>query len=462
MNSNNTSLIDSDNKLLLDWLSGQGLEIDNSFQDTWAPGFDGGRQVVLSRLGPYQKLFQLPEKFTKHFYHTIFPLSIDDWNFNSQFSLYGGFCKIDSVLKIRFQATLKYAQMNMGALGDINTHIKNCYAGVIQDAIDKEILNLGNGDWIQTGLSEVEKRIERTINEQMIMQEIQCRTVCSLQPSFAELTDDSSVDDRFTQEAIYLNVLQKKYRFREKQQREQFLQEEKLQEQKLDHKKKQLEQLDLDGELERLQQARKADNILLQLQEQEQQLAEQFKLEQKLQVEKIKKESDLRELQKETELRELAEQQKRQQEIEKRIQLDKINHEKRLKQQQLDHEIEEVEKRQARWNEIKDQMNNEKLKREYRLKMQEQGVQIKTKVKQQIADLKMRAVLLQQKIKHENQLKEMELKAEAEQHEQRFLATQKTDDYLRREIELLLLEKQRAELNQAIKDAERAAGNALK
>ena len=462
MNSNNTLLLDGNEKLLLDWLSGQDMEADNSVQDVWDPGFDGGRQVVLSQLGPYQKVFQLSEKFAKRFYHTIYPLTIDDWHFTSRSNLYGGLCTIDSVLKIRFQATLKYAQTNMDVLTDINSHIKKCYEGVIQDAIDKEILNLGDGDWIQTGLADVEKRIERTVNETLIMHEVQCRTSCTLQPSFEELTDDSNLDDRFTQEEIYLNILQKKYSFHEKQQKEQFLREEKLEQQKLEHKKKQLEQIDQDDELQRLKQSRKAENTMLLLQEQEQQLAEQYLLEQKLHMEKIKRDSELREMQKETELRELGDQQNKQQEIEQQIQDDKINHEKMLKQQQLDHEVEEVVKRQARWNETKERMNHEKLKRDYRLKMQEQGAQIKTKVKQQIADLKMRGVLLKEKIKHENALKEMELKAESERHEQRFQATQKTDDYLRREIELLLLEKQRAELNQAIKNAERIAGNTLK
>ena len=59
-----------------------------------------------------------------------------------------------------------------------------------------------------------------------------------------------------------------------------------------------------------------------------------------------------------------------------------------------------------------------------------------------------------EKLKHENRLKEMQLQAEVEEHERRFLATEKTDAYLRREIELLVLEQRRAELNRSIQQAQ--------
>ena len=50
----------------------------------------------------------------------------------------------------------------------------------------------------------------------------------------------------------------------------------------------------------------------------------------------------------------------------------------------------------------------------------------------------------------------MELAAEVKEHEKRHETTQKTEDFLRREIELLVLEKQRAELNDEIKKAKQS------
>ena len=65
--------------------------------------------------------------------------------------------------------------------------------------------------------------------------------------------------------------------------------------------------------------------------------------------------------------------------------------------------------------------------------------------------------LREEQLKHDARIKQMELTAEIEEQEKRHKTTQKTEDFLRKEIELLVLEKQRAELNEEIKIAKHSS-----
>jgi hypothetical protein len=57
------------------------------------------------------------------------------------------------------------------------------------------------------------------------------------------------------------------------------------------------------------------------------------------------------------------------------------------------------------------------------------------------------------KIEHQNRLHQMQLDAEINELELRAEATRNKDEYLRREIEWLVLDKQRAELSRSIREA---------
>lgn len=443
----------SDN-LIEDLLSRQDSSFNNSFPDVWEPGFDADRQLVATRLGSYRKLFQRPDDFVKRFYHRLYPLPIENWQLTAQTSLYGGFCSIDTRLEIRFQPTCKYAIANSDALPDINQHIKTTYDGLIRDAITKELLNLADGRWIMEGLQDVEKSIANSVNEALMLRNIQCRTVCVLQPGFQELTEADGLDARFAHEAIYLRVEQKNFQFREHQQQEKLRQQQALRQQELEHQREQLEIHSQQEHLKRLQQAQEAENAKQLLQEKERQQAEQFAIEECLHRDRIAHERHLRELAKEAENQELIEQQNQQQELEKRLQEEKFAHETLLKEQELEHEIALFKKQQRQWNQAKESLHQEKLKQEHLFKAQEQAAQIRTRENETTAELKMQELLMAEKLKHENRLKEMQLQAEVEEHERRFLATEKTDAYLRREIELLVLEQRRAELNRSIQQAQ--------
>ena len=58
-----------------------------------------------------------------------------------------------------------------------------------------------------------------------------------------------------------------------------------------------------------------------------------------------------------------------------------------------------------------------------------------------------------EKIEHQQRLHQMQLDAEIKELELRAEATKNKDEYLRREIEWLVLDKQRAELSRSIREA---------
>ena len=439
-----------DDLILDEWLTGQDLSGNDAGQEVWDPGFEGDRVVVLSRLGLSSKLFLRPPKFIKRFYHTVYPLYVSEWQLTASNKLYGGFCTIETVLDISFQPTLKYIEANRETLPDVSSHIRAVYESLIRDVIDRELLNLDDGSWIQNGLGKVEKQIETGVNETLMIHNIQCQAICALNSTFEELGDKSELNGLFTQESIVLNVLKKNYEFLEKQRQEQFRQEEEQEKQRLEHQQKKLEQIDQEGELQRQKQFQDAENKKLLLLEQEQQLAEQLAIEQRLHQGKVEQDAKLRELEREAEIAE----QEKQAMLQEQIQADKLRHKKQLNEKELEEEISEFEKQQAKWNQVNEQVHEEKLVQQDHLKKMELEAEIKAQEYVQVEQLKAQERLLKEKIQHESKLKELEVEAETRGHEIRFEATRQTDEFLRREIELLVLEKQRTDLIQEIREAD--------
>jgi hypothetical protein len=335
--------MNSNKSALEAWLAGLNPELADSGQVSWDPGFDGERRVVLSRLGPYRRLFQRPQKFIPRFFHRVYSLPIEDWYLSAKTELYSGFCSIETELNIHFQPTFAYAERNMEALPEINKSIKISYEGLIRDVIDGELCNLKDGNWIKTGLAHAERRIESVINEALMLRQIQCRTICALKSSFEEISDDAALNDNFNLEAIYLSVMQKNFEFREKQNQELLRQEEELELQRLAHKKKLLQQIDQEDEIQRQQQALKAENMKRLLDEQGQQYSEQYVIKTRLHSEKIKHEKQLQEIEESEEIEYKKNQQIRQHQLERLVQMKKREHEIFLKEQQVAAEIKEME-----------------------------------------------------------------------------------------------------------------------
>jgi hypothetical protein len=398
---------------LLDaWLAGLQPQTfpDPVESEIWDPGFDGESRIVLSKLGPYYKLFEYPAQFFPRFYHHVYPLPVAEWPIKVSTTLYGGLCTVEAQLTVHFQATFTYVERNLDALPDVNTHIKTGYEGLIKTAVDAELRNLRNGNWIETGLSAAEKQIEKTINEALAVKHIKCRAICSLIPSFADLEDSQELDGRFTQEAIYLSILEKNFEFREKRARERVRQEQLLEKERLEH----LNQLNA---LQQQKLAIESENQRQLLSAQEKQNADQFAIEAKLHEEKVKHEKHLQSIEQAAALEYQLEQQTRQHDLEQQLHAKKLEHEAILKERELQAEYKAQEVLQQEQQKYEEQLEAER-------------------------------------IEHQTRLKEMQLQAEIKELELRVEVTKNKDAYLHRQIEWLVLDKQRAELSRAIKEAE--------
>lgn len=419
--SNSKSPIDA-------WLTGLDTAVDQG-QAFWDPGFDSERRLIVAKLGPYQKMFERPQRFAPRFYHRVYPMLIEDWYLNIETRLYGGFCTMATDLHIHFQPTLKYAQRNMDVLSNLNQQIKTSYEGLLKDIVNAELRNLNDGDWVHTGLTKMERQIEVAINEALILKHIQCRTICVLTPAFEEISDEAKLDDRFIRAPIYLNVLQKNFEFREKQRQELFRQEEDLEKLRLAHQQKQFETINQEDEIQRQKQALEAEAVKRQLEEQEAQRVEQYAIETRLYMEKINHETHLKEIELAAEAEHKKNQQIQQQQLELQMQAQQFEHERLLREQE-----------RSQWFQAKEQ--------EQRLKQLELE-----------AELKEQERLETEKINYQIRLNEMQLDAELKTLELRTEATKNKDEYLRREIEWLVLDKQRAELTRAIRAANQDIDN---
>ncbi|MGZ4991650.1 MAG: hypothetical protein ACXV8S_12910, partial [Methylobacter sp.] len=263
------------------------------------------------------------------------------------------------------------------------------YKDLLINLINKELANLSDGSWVQTGVSDIEKKISLAVSEMLILQHIQSQTHCTLKPSFEDFPDV-----QLSQESVYLCVLKKSFEFNDTKREELFRQEQEIEQQKLEHKQKLIDQLNRDAELERLKQAQEALNKKLLLEEQEKQLLEQFEIERRIHSEKVKHDNALKEITLEANLQEQQKHEASLRLAEQKTQMESLTHQARLKEKELEADLE-----------------NQKRREQLYLEMQKESYKDR---------------------------KESEV-------------------YLRREIELLALEKQRLELQLAIKNAKKQA-----
>lgn len=405
-----SSRTDIDQWFIEGTLAGDELTVSG----VWDPVFDADRQLVLTKIGPYWKLFLRPEGFVKRFYHLVYPLPVENWLITEQVKLYDGFCTITVTLDIRFQATLKYARNNMDILSDLNAHIKAAYAGLLINLIHKELLKLSDGAWVQKGLSSIENRITSAASEMLILQNIQSQILCTVKPSFEEFPDV-----QLAKENVYLCVLKKSFEFNETQREELFRQEQETEKQNLEHKQKQLDQFNRNAELERLKQTQDALNKKLLLKEQENQLLEQFEIEKRLHSDKVKHENSLKEITLEADIQEQQKHEARLRIAEQQNHMETLAHQAKLKAKELEADITKYEAQQARWRESKDKIHSQQVAFDQRQKQLEFDAEVENQ-------------------KHREQ-KRLELKKE------NYKNRKESDVYLRREIELLEREKQHLE-----------------
>ncbi|MGZ5052485.1 MAG: hypothetical protein ACXWF8_15300 [Methylobacter sp.] len=317
--------------------------------EAWEPVFDADRQLVHTKIGPYSRLFLRPAGFTKRFYHRVYPMPVENWQVARQIQLYDGFCTIDVVLDLRFQATLQYALNNMDVLTGINEHIKATYEDLLVNLIDKELLGLSDGSWVQKGVGDIEQRISIAVGELLILQNIQSRALCSIKPTFEEFPDV-----QLAKESVYLCVLKKSYEFNDAKRTELFRQEQEAENQRLEHKQQQIEQLKHEAELERIKQAEEALHRKQLLEDQEKQLLEQFEIEKRMHLERVKHENSLKEITLEAEIEAQQKHEAQLQIAEQKAQAEALAHRAKLKAKELEADIAQYENQQARWREAKE------------------------------------------------------------------------------------------------------------
>ena len=408
------------------WLIEGVLETGQELSsDVWVANFDVERQVVFSQFGPYNRLYLRPEKFVKRFYHTLYPLLIEDWLINETIQIFDGFCTINTQLDIRFQATFAYAQSQLEILSEINEYIKNTYHAIIIDLINNELLNLQNDSWVRTGLGDIEKSIALAVNELLMLENIQSQAVCTVKASFAEFPDV-----QIGNESIYLSVLKKSYEVTEQNREELFRQQQQEQQQKLEHKQQQLENFEKNAELERIKQAQDAEYHKRLLLDQQQQQQKQFEVEWRLHEDKVQHEKRLKEISLQAELQQKQQRAERIRVAEQQAQAEELAHQVLLKQQEVQADIEKYEQKHSSWLTAKAKKNE--------LQLQHEARQEKIKFDMQAAN---------KKRKEEERM---------EMQEKNYRATRNSDIYLRREIELLGLDKKRLELQLQIQSGKKS------
>jgi hypothetical protein len=371
-----------------------------AMDEQWDPGFDAERCVVFAKLGPYVKLFERPAKFSKRFYHTLYPLPIEAWPLHEHVSLYDGFCRIAVELTIRFQATVEYVSKNTAELGAINAHIKTVYDDSVRNIIQSTLFNLNDARWVQTGLMKVEQTIALAVNELLLMHDLQAMSVCSLRPAFKEFPEL-----KFKEEAAYLLVLKKSYELTRQKQHEQFLQDQQFEQQKQEQERIRLESLTAANELALLKQAQEADYLKKSLLGQESQQREQFEIEQRMQRDKVDQDIALNELTLTGKYQLIEKQAFFERQLEEKTVDEKIAHEIKVKEKEVAAKIKLYETEKTSWNKSKDLIQTKELKQKQRQKQSQINADIENKAYLYRQQMLLEEQLMREKMKHEEEMK---------------------------------------------------------
>lgn len=402
------------------WLT-EPAEIDDSLDNTWEPGFDANRQIVLSQFGYYKKVFLCPDKFIKRFYHTIYPLPIEKWQCTEQIKLYDGFCTLELILEVNFQATHRYAGNHLEILPELNQHIKETYQGLTINLVKKELARLTDGKWVQEGLKAVENKISLAVSQMLLIQNIQSMVICHLHPSFEGFPNVT-----LSKENVYLCVLKKSFEFDEQKEEELFRQRQIEEKQKTKQQQEQLIELDERLEIKCQKQALQAENNKRLLLDEEQQKLAQCTISKRIHVNKVKHNIELKRITLSTEIKEKKSHQTQLREQEEQNKIDLIAHQMKLKEMEQKAEIADYEKQQTSWREAKNKIHLEELNLKNRQKQLELDAELDYKKWYERQHLT---------IQEENSV-----------------ARKKSADHLKREIDLLTLEKQKLDLQFSIKN----------
>lgn len=403
------------------WLTITNQYTKTTSDDHWDPGFEIDRQLIFSKFGPFSKFFLRPEKFVKRFFHTVHPLPIEEWQSTEQIKLYDDFCTINVTLTLRFQATYEYAINNVEIISTLNNHIKQAYHALINDIVKKELLNLSDGTWVHKGLDKPERKINSAIREMLLYQKVQSQVSCQLNPSFEGFPNTG-----FGKENVHLNVLKKSYEYKAQQTEEQFRQFQEEEKQKSKHKQLQLDKFNEIAAIDRKKQTLQADNAKKLLLQEERQQLEKLEIEKRMHEDKVTHNSILKDMAITAELEQKDRYQARLRSKEEKEKINILTHQSKLKERELKATISDYEKEQASWQKARNQVHIDDLS----LKKQQQELEFNAEV--------------EAKKRYESQRIAMQKES--------YELGRNTDTYLRREIELLELEKKRLAIQTSIKN----------
>lgn len=272
----------------------------------WESGFEGDRRIVLSRLGPYRRLFARPAHFQPRFFHETFELRIEDWRIPLESFRLGALCTVRAQLTVRFQPTLKYAREHLDHIDDLGSYIRGTYKSLLQDAAEQEFRELERAPKLESDLSEIEQRVEDVVHELLALRNIQSRARCQLETTFV---DPDQIDPHTAQtggrnDAIYIELLQRKRAVAERLVREQHAQEVKEIQLKLAHQQQLLELARQETELLRARRQQEQERIRAELVVEETRTTEHHDSEVRQREERIRHEARMREMELEADLAE--------------------------------------------------------------------------------------------------------------------------------------------------------------
>lgn len=355
--------------------------------DDWETGFEAGRSVVVRRLGPFESIYARPRNFRRRFYHTVHPLPVTDWVLDRELELYGGLGSLTASLQLRFQPTVQFVLDFPESLPDTAKHIRQQFHGLLLDVLDRIAARVEALDWLQADLSALELAAADSVNEILLLHNIQCRSRCRLKARFRseapELRDPAT---HYGSEQQIRALIQRNFSRLEQMREEMRRQAAESERSRLEHETRLLAQQRAEEELERARAAQQDALLKGKLELEEQRLRMQL-------------------------------------ESEERQVRERLAHNQRLKQLEIEARREETARQLA---ELEEEEN--------RLRSQ----------------LESRRRQFAEQLEQEKQLREMQLQKEQEELERRHRSTSSTDAFLRRDIELLVLEKRRTELQEEI------------
>jgi hypothetical protein len=275
--------------------------------EIWEAGFEGGRSVVVSRLGPWLRVSPRPQRHSRRFWQQIHELPIRDWRIVLEPLRLGSFCQIAASLNIRFQPTLRYARAHPEHLPELDQHIRASHEALLKDVAEQHLRILESDTrWLEHGYTDVERAIARDVNESLAVRDIQCRSRCHVEARFdlpAE-PDPRSTAPWSRHRAIYLELLRRQHESEaafDHAQAERSLAEQRR---KLQRERELLELAQQREELRKRQLEREIERLRAELAAEETRLADQRASEARLSEEQIRHTARLRELERESDLQE--------------------------------------------------------------------------------------------------------------------------------------------------------------